>query len=164
VFWKKWSDPGSGIGNLPLSHTETITEVAEFDAPASAVWALLMDWAAIVDWMPDGYVKSLRMEGQGLGAIRHLVTGKGVRLAERLDEADESSGVLELSLLDPLPWGLHSYRARGKLERIAGDRSRLTWQGTLEMPEPGPESDSVARLLRKSYAKMFVGIRNAVES
>jgi hypothetical protein len=147
-----------------MSHTETITEVAEFDAPASAVWALLMDWAAIVDWMPDSYVQSLRMEGQGAGAIRHLVTGKGVQLAERLDKADEPSGVLELSLVSPLPWGLLSYRARGKLESIAGERSTLTWQGKLEMPEPGPESDSVTRLLRKSYAKMFLGIRQVVES
>ena len=147
-----------------MSHTETIKDAAVFDAPSSAVWALLMDWAAIVDWMPDAYVQSLRMEGQGLGAVRHLVTGNGVQLAERLEKADESSGVLELSLLDPLPWGLLSYRARGKLESISDDKSRLTWQGMLEMPEPGPESDSVVRLLRKSYAKMFLGIRRVVES
>ena len=123
-----------------------------------------MDWAAIVDWMPDGYVQSLRMEGQGLGAIRHLVTGKGVHLAERLDKADQACGVLELSLVDTLPWGLLSYRARGKLDSISEDKSRLSWQGTLEMPEAGPESDSVVRLLRVSYAKMFLGIRRVVES
>jgi hypothetical protein len=147
-----------------LSHIETITDSAEFDAPASAVWELLMDWAAIVDWMPGGYVQSLRMEGQGLGAVRHLVTGKGIRLAERLEMADQLSGVLALSLIDPLPWGLLSYRARGKLDSISENRVRLTWQGTLEMPEQGPESDSVARLLRKSYAKMFLGISHVVES
>jgi len=147
-----------------VSHIKRIQDAAEFDAPASAVWELLLDWAAIVDWMPDGYVQSLRMEGQGPGAIRHLVTGKGVQLAERLDSANEVSGVLELSLLDPLPWGLISYRARGKLDSISNGKSRLTWQGTLEMPERGPESDAVARLLRKSYAKMFLGIRRVVES
>jgi hypothetical protein len=74
------------------------------------------------------------------------------------------SGVLALSLIDPLPWGLLSYRARGKLDSISENRVRLTWQGTLEMPEQGPESDSVARLLRKSYAKMFLGISHVVES
>ncbi len=36
-----------------MSHVATITDAAEFDAPASEVWALLMDWAAIIDWMPD---------------------------------------------------------------------------------------------------------------
>jgi hypothetical protein len=146
-----------------LSHIETITDSAEFDAPASAVWELLMDWAAIVDWMPGGYVQSLRMEGRGLGAIRHLVTLKGIQLSERLDSMNESSGVLALSLVEPLPWGLLSYRARGKLDSISQSRCRLTWQGTLEMPDRGSEYDKVANLLRKSYAKMFEGIRCAVE-
>jgi hypothetical protein len=122
-----------------------------------------MDWAAIIDWMPDGYVQSLRMEGQGLGAIRHLVTLKGIQLSERLDSMNESSGALALSLVEPLPWGLLSYRARGKLDSFSQSRCRLTWQGTLEMPDRGPEYDKVANLLRKSYAKMFEGIRCAVE-
>ena len=104
------------------------------------------------------------MEGQGLGAVRHLVTGKGVQIAERLEKADQLSGVLELSLIDPLPWGLLSYQARGKIYNIASNRSRLTWQGTFEMPGRGPESDAVARLLQKSYEKMFLGIRRVVES
>ena len=147
-----------------MSHVKTIEGAAEFNAPASAVWELLMDWAAIVDWMPDGYVRSLRMEGQGPGAIRHLVTGQGVELAERLDRADEPSGVLELSLVPPLPWGLLSYQARGKIDSIVSDRSRLTWQGTFEMPGRGSESDTVAGLLQKSYEKMFLGIRRVVES
>lgn len=123
-----------------------------------------MDWAAIVNWMPNGYIQSLRMDGQGVGAIRHLVTGNGPELAERLDRADESSLVLELSLVDPLPWGLLSYRARGKLERIPQSNCRLTWQGTLEMPDRGPATEKVTHLLRKSYAKMFLGIRQVVES
>jgi hypothetical protein len=147
-----------------LSHVETIEGTAEFEAPTSAVWELLMDWAAIVDWMPDGYIQSLRMEGQGVGAIRYLLTAKGAEIAERLDRADESTGVLELSLLEPLPWGLLSYRARGKLEEMTGKRSRLNWQGTLEMPERGTELDLVVRLLLKSYGKMFTGIRNVVEA
>ena len=147
-----------------MSHTETITDSTVFEASSSAVWNLLVDWAAIVEWMPDGYVQSLRMEGQGPGAIRHLVTLKGVHLSERLDVMDESSGVLELSLVGPLPWGLLSYRARGKLDSISDNRSRLTWRGTLEMPERGPEFDSVAKLLRKSYARMFLGIKSVVES
>ena len=147
-----------------MSHFESIEDETEFEAPASKVWELLMDWAAIVDWMPDGYVQSLRMEGQGVGAVRYLLTGQGAEIAERLDRADESTGVLELSLVEPLPWGLLSYRARGKLEEMTGKRSRLNWQGTLEMPKRGVELDSVVRLLLKSYGKMFAGIRNVVEA
>ncbi|HET6593656.1 MAG TPA: SRPBCC family protein, partial [Xanthomonadales bacterium] len=117
-----------------------------------------------VDWMPGGYISSLECVGQGPGAVRHLVTGQGLRLSERLEGADEQSGVLELSLVGDLPWGLVSYRARGKLDSLPAERSRLTWQGTLELPQGRRDADDVARLLRKSYAKMLQGIREVVES
>ena len=146
-----------------MTHRESITHTEEFDAPASAVWGLLVDWGAIVDWMPGGYIQSLKLEGDGTGAIRHLVTGRGVRIAERLDVADEASGVLEFSLVDDLPWGLLSYHARGRVESVSDTRCRLTWQGTLEMPESGPEARRAGALLKKSYANMFLGIRRAFE-
>ena len=147
-----------------MNPSETITAEAEFSAPAAAVWELLTDWAAIVDWMPGGYISSLECVGQGPGAVRHLVTGQGLRLSERLEGVDEQSGVLELSLVGDLPWGLVSYRARGKLDSLPAERSRLTWQGTLELPQGRRDADDVARLLRKSYAKMLQGIREVVES
>lgn len=144
-----------------MSHVATITDAAEFDAPASEVWALLMDWAAIIHWMPDGYIQALECEGQGPGAIRHLVTGQGVHLSERLDRADEVTGVLELSMVGPLPWGLISYTAQGKIEALSENRSRLTWRGTLEMPGKGAQFEQVARLLSRSYAKMLQGVARA---
>jgi hypothetical protein len=147
-----------------LSHVEAIAETAVFNAPASAVWNVLIDWAAIIDWMPDGYIQGLECDGRGQGAVRHLVTGQGARLSERLDRADESSGELELSMVGPLPWGLLSYAARGTLEALPGSRTRLTWRGQLETPDNGPECQEVALMLRKSYAKMLQGIREVVES
>jgi hypothetical protein len=142
-----------------LSNVASVTHAEEFDVPASAVWQLLLDWAAIVDWMPGGVIASLRMEGQGIGAIRHLVTGKGVALSERLDSADEKAGILELSLVGQLPWGLLSYRARAQVLGISPESCQLTWRGTFETPESGEQADRVAHLLAKSYANMFLGVR-----
>ena len=150
-----------------LTYVESISHAGEFNAPAALVWQVLTDWAAIIDWMPDGYIRELRMDSQcpesGQGAIRHLVTGQGVPLSERLDLADEATGMLELSLVGTLPWGLLSYRARGKLDALPGNRCRLTWSGTPEMPQPGIEAARITGLLKKSYAKMFLGIRHEVE-
>jgi hypothetical protein len=142
-----------------MSYIESLTHTEEFEVPAGTVWDLLADWGGILDWMPDNYIQSLRLEGQGVGAVRHLVTGKGVRLSERLDTLNKESGILELSLVNELPWGFLSYRARGKLEAISENQCRLTWQGTLEMPACGPESGRVTALLKKSYENMFLGIR-----
>lgn len=150
-----------------MSHSESITHAGEFNVPAEAVWKILVDWAAIIDWMPDGYIRELQMDSQcperGPGAIRHLVTGQGVPLSERLDRADEATGMLELSLVGKLPWGLLSYRARGKLDALPGNTCRLTWSGTPEMPHQGAEADRIIGLLKKSYAKMFLGIKRTVE-
>ena len=144
-----------------MSHIRSVTATEEFDVPAAAVWALLVDWGGIGNWMPDGYIRSLRLEGQGVGAIRHLVTGQGVQLSERLDALDETAGTLELSMVGALPWGLVSYRASVRLVRLSQHRCRLTWQGTFETADGGAQSEQMATLLSKSYAKMFLGIRRA---
>jgi hypothetical protein len=145
-----------------LGHLSAVSRTEEFDAPASAVWRLLADWPAIVDWMPGGLIASLRMEGQGTGAIRHIVTGEGVRLSERLDAADEVAGTLDLSLVGQLPWGLLSYRARGTVVGMSPESCRLTWHGVFETPAVGEQADRVAHLLKRSYESMFLGVRREV--
>ena len=116
-----------------------------------------------MDWMPEGNIRSLKMEGQGIGAVRHLVTGKGVHISERLDFADEQSGILELSIIEPLPWGMLSYFARGTVQPVSGQRCRLTWQGTFAVPESGSQSTRLAHMLKNLYGTMFVGIRRKTE-
>ena len=142
-----------------LSHVDTVAHEEEFAVPASTVWALLLDWPAIADWMAGGFIRSVRSEGGGVGAIRHVITGKGVALSERLDAADEETRVLELSLVGQLPWGLLSYRARGQVLSTSSNSCRLTWCGTFETPEAGGQADRVAHLFKRSYENMFLGIR-----
>lgn len=142
-----------------MSYTQSLTHREQFDVPAAAVWNLLIDWPAIARWMPDGYILGLREEGRGIGAIRHLLTASGAEVSERLDAADEAAGTIELSLVEPLPWGLSSYRARATLVALSPDRCELTWRGTLETPGNAAQAEASARLLKKSYAKLFLGIR-----
>lgn len=146
-----------------MSHFETLSAAAEFNAPASAVWDLLVDWPAIADWMPNGYIRSVECEGRGPGAVRHIVSREGSCISERLDRADEGAGLLELSMVGTLPWGLLSYTASGRVEALGTDRCRLTWRGRLEMPGSGPELDRLMTLLQKSYVKMLQGLGQAVQ-
>ena len=163
------NDPAGGLGGVltrqvrplsPLSHKQSVSHSELFNAPAAAVWELLIDWSGIVNWMPDGYIRELQMEGQGLGAIRHLVTGQGVKISERLDEIDAPGGRLNLSIIEPLPWGMLSYTARAQLDSSGNDQCRLGWRGTFELPAGGAAAAELAKLLKKSYIKMFEGIRS----
>ena len=144
-----------------MASARTVTHTETFDVPAPIVWSLLLDWGGIADWMPAGHIRSLELQGEGIGAVRYLETGQGARVAERLDVADAAAGILELSILDPLPWGLTSYRARGTLEALGKNRCRLTWQGSFSVREAAPEAESLPAFLEKAYRAMFQGIRPA---
>ena len=132
------------------------------NAPVSAVWDLLTDWAGIIDWMPDGYIQSLSCEGQGAGAVRHLVTSKGVAISERLDSLDSELGLICLSIIDPLPWGMLTYSANAQLQ-ARGAHCQLIWRGIFELPASGRQADELANLLKKSYTTMFRGIGNELQ-
>lgn len=147
-----------------MSFTLVVTRSARFAAPAQQVWSLLTDWGAIADWMPDGYIRSLQLENSDAGQIRHLVTGLGVHLSERLDRADTEAGVLELSMIGPLPWDLISYHATGTVQHCAPGNSSLTWCGKAELAAAGAAADKLEKLLSVSYNRMFLGIRQVVES
>lgn len=144
---------------MASAHSVTHTEI--FDVPAPVIWGLLTDWGGIVDWMPAGNILSLELEGEGTGAIRYLVTGQGARVAERLDVANEESGILELTMLEPLPWGLESYRARGTLEALGQTRCRLTWEGRFTIVRSAPQAKTLPAFLEKAYCEMFRGIGQA---
>ncbi len=144
----------------PSSKRQSVEYSEVFDAPASRLWSLLVDWGGIVEWMPDGYIRSLRLEGKGTGAVRHLVTGQGVTISERLDEIDAHNGRLRLSIIEPLPWGMLSYSARARLKKIGPDQCELNWRGTFELPTGDASSGKLAALLEHSYARMFKGLRN----
>jgi carbon monoxide dehydrogenase subunit G len=146
-----------------VSYRQSVSHSEEIRAPLAAVWDLLTDWAGIIDWMPDSYIRSLRMEGRGEGAVRHLVTGKGVPISEKLVAMDPQRGILLLSIIDPLPWGMLSYSARAQLEDVGEEYCRLSWCGTFELPAGGRQADELTALLKKSYATMFKGIVGELE-
>ena len=131
-----------------------------FAAPAARLYGLLIDWGAIINWMPDNLIRQLRLEGSGVGAVRHLTTSAGVELAERLDAMDAAGTRITLSLLAPLPWQLLSYSATGVIDALAADRCQLTWTGNPELPDDAAEADRTVRLLRRSYQSMFLGLRH----
>ena len=109
--------------------------------------------------MPHGIISGLDIEGSGVGSVRHIVTRQGVRIAERLDRTDEGQGRLELSILDPLPWSMLSYKAIAQLDQLGPEKCSLRWEGLFELPENGQAADTLGQFLSKSYKTMFKGIR-----
>jgi hypothetical protein len=156
---RRWRHRLADAGDKHLSLSQNVYHTEVFDSPAAGVWRILVDWTSIVDWMPNGYIRSLDSEGAGEGAVRHITTGKGVVISERLDTVDERRGRLELSILEPLPWEMMSYHASAQLDETGPGKCRLRWEGCFELPQGGPAADALVNLLKESYIAMFAGIR-----
>jgi len=147
-----------------LSFRRSVSHSEAFDSPASAVWNILIDWPSIVDWMPGGLISHLEIEGTGVGAVRHIITHQGVRIAERLERADERAGQLELSILEPLPWEMQTYNAIAQLDELGPDKCSLRWEGRFELSEDGLAAEALVQLLGKSYRLMFAGLRQCLSA
>lgn len=128
----------------PLAHVEE--DVA---APADALWAVLSDFAH-----PQRLAASIAectVQGQGVGAVRRVISSRGPVIYERLIECDPLTRRLVYEVLKhgdmPYP-GITAYRARASLHPVSEATTRVSWlaEGTIEGPR-----DEVAVFLRTLY-------------
>ena len=69
----------------------------DFDASIDQVWALIKDFGNLSAWAPDA--KITKLEGEGIGAIRHLDTAIG-RFKERCEAHDDGNYSFSYALLE----------------------------------------------------------------
>ncbi len=139
----------------------------EVDAPADAIWDLLLDWPAILDWM--------RVEGRPVPLVDvELQKGHevGVLPCSRLCKFDVSMlppGVVipevvpeTLLHVDPVtrfiyynmegegPFGLRNYLATTEVDDLGEGRSRVACSGRFDLPEEAP-ADQVKAVIESVY-------------
>jgi hypothetical protein len=123
---------------------------------------VLADFGNFLAWATGG-AGTARLEGDGVGMIRHLdIPGLGL-VAERLDLLDESSWTLGYSLVSDSMAGMSRYLATVQVVADGAGQSRLRWRGDFE-PLPGFDSEEVANSLAGSYALMSQGLEAFVNA
>lgn len=143
--------------------TSSRTVVHEDVLPVSAsrVWGLLVDWGGIGTWFPGSILTVVRMEGEGVGAVRHLKTSEGDQISERLDDLDAHSKRLELSIVGNPPWKMSRYKATATITDLGSTQCRIHYCGRFETAADDEQAERIARKLRASYSNLFRGLRNA---
>ena len=116
---------------------------SDIQAPAAEVWGVIGDFNGLPLWSPA--IKTSRMDGEGVGAVRHIDIIDGRRLSERLETYDPENMTFSYSIIDgprPVP---------GYLATIAvaknGAASTVTWACAGE-PEGISEEELRAKLSR----------------
>jgi len=145
---------------MGTSH-RTVVHEDVLPVSASSVWELLVDWGGIGDWFPGGILTVARMEGEGVGAIRHLKTSEGDQMSERLDALDAHGKRLELSIVGTPPWKISRYKATATITDLGPGQCRIHYCGQFETTAGDAQAERIARKLRASYSNLFQGLRNA---
>ncbi len=124
--------------------------IVRVQAPASRIWDALADFGGFLAWA-GGPDDSIRVEGDGIGMIRHLSMSVG-DIAERLTELDSEEMILAYELVYGEPIGMKNYRAQVQV-KAEGEQCELYWLGAFEPENPAME-DQVADTLTATYQGM----------
>lgn len=117
---------------LPVGGTLVVADARhlEVDVPAAALWERLADFGAILDWWPSGLATCTVASEIGIGATRVLTrvgAAPAGRIVERLIELRPAERMLQLSIDEGLPPGIHDYTCRYEVREVDADRCRLDW-------------------------------------
>ncbi len=137
----------------------TFELVEEVGASADQVWGVLGDFGGALRWGAPA-MQSCETEGHGIGAIRRMVGGGGLALAERLKARDERTRTIRYELLEPHPLPLSRYVAEVSVLDVGAGRSKVVWRGTFD-PKGAPE-EVAEGLLRHVYENGIAGVRRAL--
>ena len=119
---------------------------------ADKAWSVFSDFAGFLNWAGSG---DIRIEGEGIGMIRHLNMGVG-EIAERLDKKDDDTRTLAYSLVYGEPLGMKVYRAEVRLTSSGDGSTTLHWHGSFETT-----GDVNAADVNSNLAAAFEGMSHA---
>ncbi|MFK7729987.1 MAG: SRPBCC family protein [Pseudomonadales bacterium] len=123
---------------------------------AEAAWQVLADFGNFLPWATGGAGTS-RLEGEGVGMIRHLDIPEIGLVSERLDRLDDASKTLAYSLTTENMAGMARYAASIQLVAQGADSCILKWRGEFE-PQSGLAAEDVKNSLSGSYDMMSQGL------
>lgn len=130
----------------------SVTHEQELDVSLEAAWAVLADFGDFLKWATGGE-GSARIEGDGIGMIRHLNIEHLGEISERLDVLNHENHTTAYTLVKGFPVGMETYSGQAVLTAAGDGSCKISWTGTLSAAE-GHTDEEVSQNLAGSYAGM----------
>ena len=102
----------------------TASAVIEIPVSADKVWELVGGFNSLPDWLPF-IAKSEPGEG---GRVRHLQTGDGAVIVERLQSFDNVGRTYSYTI-EASPFPVSAYLATLQVEALTDSSAKVTWSG-----------------------------------
>lgn len=125
-------------------------------APAAKVWELLGDFGGVTRW-GGPMLQSCRVEGEGVGAVRHIGLPGGAEVVERCEACDDAGRSLTYAIVGKSPIPVRNYRSTVTVVETGPSACRVDWTGSFE-PE-GVSEEQAQSLVRGVYTGGIAGVR-----
>jgi hypothetical protein len=138
-----------------------IYESALIEAPVEKVWAAVRDYNAIAQWHPG--IKASRLEGEGVGCVRHITFDNGGQATERLLGLSDEERSVTYAFVDS-PMAVSGYKATLRFLPItATGETFAEWIGTYDDTNLARRRESAATL-QEIFRSGLAGIGKFVKN
>ena len=134
----------------------SVKVVENVNASADRVWELFRDFGGITRFSQG--IDSCTVEGEGLGAVRTITMGGGLKLQERLEAFDDGGRTLSYAIIGDHPLPFDNYLSTVKVVD-QGDACTVEWSSTYD---PKGTADQASGLIQGIYKGGITGIKKAL--
>ena len=134
----------------------SVKVVETVNASADQVWELFRDFGGITRFSQG--IDSCTVEGEGLGAVRTITMGGGLKLQERLEAFDDGGRTLSYAIIGDHPLPFDNYLSTIKVV-AQGDACTVEWSSTYD---PKGTADQASGLIQGIYKGGITGIKKAL--
>ncbi len=134
----------------------SVKVVETVNASADQVWELFRDFGGITRFSQG--IDSCTVEGEGLGAVRTITMGGGLKLQERLEAFDDGGRTLSYAIIGDHPLPFDNYLSTIKVV-AQGDACTVEWSSTYD---PKGTEDQASGLIQGIYKGGITGIKKTL--
>ncbi len=134
----------------------SVKVVETVNASADQVWELFRDFGGITRFSQG--IDSCTVEGEGLGAVRTITMGGGLKLQERLEAFDDGGRTLSYAIIGDHPLPFDNYLSTIKVV-AQGDACTVEWSSTYD---PKGTEDQASGLIQGIYKGGIAGIKKTL--
>ena len=134
----------------------SVKVVENVNASADRVWELFRDFGGITRFSQG--IDSCTVEGEGLGAVRTITMGGGLKLQERLEAFDDGGRTLSYAIIGDHPLPFDNYLSTVKVVD-QGDACTVEWSSSYD---PKGTEDQASGLIQGIYKGGIAGIKKTL--
>ncbi|MFA5629964.1 MAG: SRPBCC family protein [Porticoccaceae bacterium] len=139
---------------------EYVRENIRIAAPVGRVWAFVAGFGAMEPWCPA--IKSMELEGHGIGSVRVAYLEGGIVSREQLLEVDTDNYRIVYSLMPPSALPLQNIRSTMQLFAIEPNLTEVLWYSEAD-PVPDDIQANVGAVVGGFYRECLTELKVLTE-